>query len=116
MDSVVLINEQFNDPAHHLAGHVDNDAAPVYQCRRELHLFDPITKRPARERIVEDQWGNLYCLYDAKIGHDTYDVSIWVRPSDQMMHGGFTDALLDLYRKKAFDAFQRAALITSRGN
>jgi hypothetical protein len=96
------------DPGESIQGH--NGEKQIFVTRRSWLIQDRKSKRQAREFIVEDQFGNTYVVYRAKL-HDgeEYDVRDWVAPSTLLQYGGFTDALIDDYRAKAFQAFKDKA-------
>lgn len=96
------------DPGDVIQGH--NGQRQVFSLRRSLVITDPRRRKQCREFLLEDQFGNLYLVYRTTL-HDgeEYDVADWVKPSTIATYGGFTDALIDDFRSKAFFAFDRTA-------
>lgn len=96
------------DPTDTIQGHYG--VKQRFELRRSNVVTNPRTRRQCREFVLEDQNGNFYLVYRAQL-HDgeDYDVADWVRPSVMARYGGFSDALIDDYRTKAFRAFERAA-------
>ena len=101
------------DPSTIVQGH--NGEVQRFTLHRSVIIQDRRSKRQCREFLVEDQFGNLYLIYRAKL-HDgeDYDVAAcgdgWVnKPSLLLRYGGFNDALVDDCRTQAFHAFDEAA-------
>lgn len=65
--------------------------------------------RVMRECICRDNFGNEYLVYHATLTDgEVYEVSNWVRPSIIVRYGGWSDALIDDFRKAADNAFKEA--------
>lgn len=96
------------DPGETIQGH--NGQLQRFELKRSLVITDPRRKAQCREFLLEDQFGNVYLVYRTTL-HDgeEYDVADWVKPSVMAKYGGFTDALIDDFRGKAFHAFDNAA-------
>lgn len=101
------------DPSVIVQGH--NGEVQKFTLHRSVIIQDRREKRMCREFLVEDQFGNMYLLYRAKL-HDGEDYDVapngdgWCnRPSLLLRYGGFNDALVDDFRTQAFHAFAEAA-------
>lgn len=100
------------DPAAGIRDSVGEPGRHVLNVARALELADNRPgKRPRvmREYILSDNYGNEYLCYLAALKDgEIYEVSDWIRPSVILKYGGWTNALIDAYRAKARDAFDRA--------
>jgi hypothetical protein len=107
MSTAMLPDANLN-PEDTIQGHAGDHQR--FTLRRSLVITDPRRKRRCREFVLEDQHGNIYIVYRTQL-HDSeiYDVADWVKPSILHKYGGFTDALIDDFRTKAFRAFDKSA-------
>ena len=88
----------------------DVGAAPEhvqrFVCRAKREIRHPRLFIRCIEFIIQDQFGNWYLTHRATLSDgEDYDVAERVKPSVELAHGGFTDDLLDLFRERAFAAF-----------
>jgi hypothetical protein len=99
------LNESYNlDPSAIVSGH--NGEKQLLTVKRSLIIQHPTGRTQMVERICEDQWLNTYLVFSCKLSdHEVYEVADYVKPSVITHYKGFTDALLDDYRAKAFAAF-----------
>ena len=87
----------------------DNGHDQHLTIRRTMTVADPRKRCAMVERLCEDEWGNIYLVYSARLSDgEIYEVADRVRESVQLKYGGFTDALFDDFRSKAFVCFAEA--------
>jgi hypothetical protein len=92
------------NPEDLISGH--NGEKQILTVKRTLVVTKPNGRTQMIERICEDQWGNVYLVYSAKLSdREVYEVADYLKPSTLQKYGGFNDALLDDFRAKAFHAF-----------
>ena len=95
------------NPEDLISGH--NGEKQQLTIRRTQTVADPRRRVQMVERVADDQWGNVYLVYSAQLSdRELWEVADWVKPGIIERYGGFTDALLDDYRTKAFRAFADA--------
>lgn len=84
----------------------DNGHEQKLNTIRTQVVADPRKRRQMVERVCVDQFGNIYLVYSSKLSdREIYEVTDRVKDSTVAKYGGFTDALLDDFRSKAFYAF-----------
>lgn len=87
----------------------DNGQRQSLTIRRTMTVVDPRKRRQCVERLCEDQFGNAYLIYSAKLPDgEVWEVADRIKPSVIAGYGGVTDDLFDDFRTKAFLAFNRA--------
>ena len=95
------------NPEDLISGH--NGEKQILKVKRTLVVTKPNGRTQCTERICDDQWGNTYLVYSAKLSdREVYEVADYVKPSVLKKYGGFTDSMLDDFRAKAFHAFAEA--------
>jgi len=71
-------------------------------------ISNPKTGKQIRESLMKDQYGNHYVTYQTVLKDgEWYETGEWIPPSTVALFGGFTTALLDHLRGKAFLAFSQ---------
>lgn len=92
------------NPEDLISGH--NGETQKLTVKRTLTVANPKGRTQMVERVCEDQHGNVYLVYSSTLSdREVYEVADFVKPSILQKYGGFTDALLDDFRSKAFFAF-----------
>lgn len=92
------------NPEDIISGH--NGEKQILTVKRTMTVTKPGGRVQCIERICEDQWGNVYLVFSAKLSdREVYEVADYLKPSVLQKYGGFNDALLDDFRSKAFHAF-----------
>jgi hypothetical protein len=92
------------NPEDLISGH--NGNTQLLTVKRTLTVMNQKLRTQTVERICEDQHGNVYLVYSCKLSdREIYEVADYLKPSVLKKYGGFTDALLDDFRAKAFHAF-----------
>lgn len=87
----------------------DNGHAQHLTIRRTMTVADPRKRCAMVERLCEDEWGNVYLVYSARLSDgEIWEVADRIKPSVEKRYGGFTDALFDDFRSKAFAVFAEA--------
>lgn len=95
------------DPSDLVSGH--NGQTQLLTVKRTLTVINPRSRAQVVERICEDQWLNTYLVYSCVLTDgEAYECADFLKPSILKKYGGFTDALLDDFRGKAFHAFDQA--------
>jgi hypothetical protein len=103
------------DPGALLSGH--NGSAQKFDCISSQVIERPSPRAQMREMILRDQWQNIYLVYRTTLFGELYDVRDWIKPSQLAHFGGLNLTLLDSYRAKAFEAFDKMAseIVNGRG-
>lgn len=92
------------NPEDLISGH--NGETQLVTVKRTLTVLNHKLRTQTVERICEDQHGNVYLVYSCVLSdREVHEVADYVKPSVLKKYGGFTDALLDDFRAKAFHAF-----------
>lgn len=95
------------NPEDLISGH--NGHTQKLKVKRMLTVTNPKLRTQCIERICEDQHGNTYLVYSSRLSdREVYEVADYVKPSVLKKYGGFTDAMLDDFRAKAFHAFAQS--------
>lgn len=105
---MILPNEVTGlNPEDLISGH--NGQKQILTVKRTLVVQTPTGRTQMVERICEDQYLNTYLVYSSKLSDgQVYEVADYVKPSVILKFNGFTDALLDAFRQKAFSAFAQS--------
>jgi len=95
------------NPEDLISGH--NGHKQLLTVKRTLTVMNHKGRTQMVERICEDQHGNTYLVYSSTLSdREVYEVADFVKPSLLQKYGGFTDALLDDFRAKAFHSFAQS--------
>ncbi len=99
-----------DDPSLALQGHVGGQQA-IHRVIETRVITDPKTGFQCMERILADQWENLYIVHSVTLRQDggeplQVDAIKWCSDTVIEAFGGFNDSLIDSAREHGFEAIR----------